>query len=132
MPRGTYLPRDLPNPPIYSKVNPADAPIVTLALTSKTLPLTKVEDLADTTLAQKISQLPGVGLVTHQRRPEAGRAHPGPIPPRWRPMDSAWKTCARRSASQSQSGQGQFRRSASGYTIDANDQILTGADYGRS
>src|SRR6059058_219252 len=61
---GTYLPRDLPNPPIYSKVNPADSPIVTLALTSEQLPLSKVEDLADTTLAQKISQLPGVGLVT--------------------------------------------------------------------
>src|SRR6202040_3526247 len=61
---GTYLPPDLPNPPIYSKVNPADAPIITLALTSKTIPLTKVEDLADTTLSQKISQLPGVGLVT--------------------------------------------------------------------
>src|SRR5438067_1956944 len=60
---GTFLPRDLPNPPIYSKVNPADTPILTLALTSKTLPLPKVEDLADTTLAQKISQLPGVGLV---------------------------------------------------------------------
>src|SRR5881397_2191720 len=59
----TYLPRDLPNPPIYSKVNPADTPILTLALTSKTLPLPKIEDLADTTLAQKISQLPGVGLV---------------------------------------------------------------------
>src|SRR6202162_2345180 len=60
----TFLPRDLPNPPIYSKVNPADAPILTLALTSDSLPLTKVEDLADTTLAQKISQLPGVGLVS--------------------------------------------------------------------
>ena len=60
----TFLPRDLPNPPIYSKVNPADAPILTLALTSETLPLSKVEDLADTRLAQKISQLPGVGLVS--------------------------------------------------------------------
>src|SRR6201997_2080555 len=60
---GTFLPRDLPNPPIYSKVNPADTPILTLALSSSTLPLAKVEDLADTTLAQKISQLPGVGLV---------------------------------------------------------------------
>src|SRR2546423_7765072 len=56
------LPQGLPNPPIYSKVNPADAPIMTLALTSKSLPLPKVEDLADTTLAQKISQLSGVGL----------------------------------------------------------------------
>src|SRR6476660_8424716 len=61
---GTYLPPDLPSPPIYSKVNPADAPILTLALTSKTVPLTKVEDLADTTLSQKISQLSGVGLVS--------------------------------------------------------------------
>src|SRR4029078_9182466 len=61
---GTYLPKDLPNPPIYSKVNPADAPILTLALSSDTLPLSKVEDLADTALAQKISQLPGVGLVS--------------------------------------------------------------------
>src|ERR1700751_199285 len=61
---GTFLPRDLPNPPIYSKVNPADAPILTLALTSKTLPLAKVEDFADTRLAQKISQLSGVGLVS--------------------------------------------------------------------
>src|SRR6266705_3278155 len=61
---GTYLPRDLPNPPVYSKTNPADAPILTLALTSDTLPLSKVEDFADTRLAQKISQLPGVGLVS--------------------------------------------------------------------
>src|SRR5499433_2920913 len=61
---GTYLPRDLPTPPIYSKTNPADAPIVTLALTSNTMPLAKVEDFADTRLAQKISQLPGVGLVS--------------------------------------------------------------------
>ncbi len=60
---GTFLPRDLPNPPVYSKVNPADTPILTLALNSQTLPLPNVEDLADTTLAQKISQLPGVGLV---------------------------------------------------------------------
>src|SRR6476660_2476569 len=60
----TFLPRDLPNPPIYSKVNPADAPILTLALTSDSLPLATVEDLADTRFAPKISQLPGVGLVT--------------------------------------------------------------------
>src|SRR5258708_37634828 len=58
------IPQGLPNPPIYSKVNPADAPIMTLALTSASLPLSKVEDLADTTLAQKISQLSGVGLVS--------------------------------------------------------------------
>jgi multidrug efflux pump len=61
---GTYLPPDLPTPPIYSKTNPADTPILTLALTSKNIPLSKVEDLADTRLAPKISQLPGVGLVS--------------------------------------------------------------------
>src|ERR1700685_95589 len=61
---GTFLPADLPNPPIYSKVNPADTPVLTLALVSNAMPLQNVEDLADTSLAQKISQLPGVGLVT--------------------------------------------------------------------
>src|SRR5689334_23789373 len=60
----TFLPKDLPNPPVYSKVNPADAPVLTLALTSASMPLPEVEDLADTRLAQKISQLPGVGLVS--------------------------------------------------------------------
>src|SRR5271169_6324053 len=61
---GNLLPSDLPAPPIYAKINPADAPILTLAVTSKTMPLTEVEDLTDTRLAQKISQLPGVGLVS--------------------------------------------------------------------
>src|SRR5208337_1066920 len=60
----SLLPPDLPNPPVYSKVNPADAPVLTLALTSDILPLPKIEDLADTRFAQKISQLPGVGLVS--------------------------------------------------------------------
>ena len=63
---GTYLPPDLPTPPIYNKINPADTPILTLALTSKTLPLSKVEDFADTRLAPKISQLPRghIGLLS--------------------------------------------------------------------
>src|ERR1700690_193924 len=61
---GNLIPSDLPAPPIYAKVNPADAPILTLGLTSKTMPLTQVEDFVDTRLAQKISQLPGVGLVS--------------------------------------------------------------------
>ena len=60
----TFLPRDLPAPPVYNKVNPADAPILTLALTSATLPLSQVRDLAETRFAQKISQLSGVGLVS--------------------------------------------------------------------
>src|SRR5262249_60484133 len=63
-PAAPFLPRALPSPPTYSKVNPADTPVLTLALTSDTLPLSRVQDAADTILAQKISQLPGVGLVT--------------------------------------------------------------------
>src|SRR5262249_27576948 len=61
---GNLLPADLPGPPVYAKVNPADAPIMTLALTSNTVPLTQVQDYADSRLGQKISQVPGVGLVT--------------------------------------------------------------------
>src|SRR5205809_1355480 len=76
---GTYLPRDLPNPPIYSKTNPAEAPVLTLALSSNVIPLSKVEDLADTVLAQKISQMPGVGLVTISgRRNTAVRVQSNP------------------------------------------------------
>src|SRR5579859_1661559 len=60
----SLLPSDLPAPPVYAKVNPADTPILTLAISSKTLPLTKIEDLVDIRLAQKISQRPGVGLVS--------------------------------------------------------------------
>src|SRR5271170_4750670 len=61
---GNLLPSDLPAPPIYAKVNPADAPIITLGITSKTLPLTQVEEIGETRLAQRISQQPGVGLVS--------------------------------------------------------------------
>src|SRR5258706_8289633 len=69
---GNLLPSDLPAPPIYAKVNPADAPVLTLALTSKTMPLTQVQELADTRLTQKISQLPGVGLVSLSGGPRPG------------------------------------------------------------
>src|SRR6202162_3746347 len=74
-----YLPRDLPNPPIYSKTNPADAPVLTLSLTSDTLPLPKAQDLAATRLAEKTSQRPGVGLVsiTGGQKP-AVRVRPNP------------------------------------------------------
>jgi multidrug efflux pump len=64
----SFLPTGLPNPPIYSKVNPADQPVMTLALTSDTMPLQQVEDLADTNMAQKISQVSGVGLVARSLR----------------------------------------------------------------
>src|SRR2546429_7765275 len=73
------LPQDLPAPPVYSKVNPADAPILTLGLSSRTLTLPQIQNLADTRLAQKLSQIAGVGLVTPsggQRPPVRGQAHP--------------------------------------------------------
>ena len=111
---GNLLPSDLPAPPIYAKVNPADAPILTLALTSKTMPLTQVEDLADTRLAQKISQLPGVGLVSDQRRAPPGGAHPGELPParRLRPQHRRSAHDARQR--QRQHAEGQFRRAEPG------------------
>ncbi len=68
------LPSDLPNPPVYSKVNPADPPILTLAVTSSAMPMTQVEDMVETRVAQKISQVSGVGLVTLSRRPAPGGA----------------------------------------------------------
>ena len=110
----TYLPSDLPNPPIYSKTNPADAPILTLALTSTDLPLDQVEDLADTRLAQKISQVSGRRPGEHQRRPEAGGAHPGQsdgaVVVRADPGGRAHRDRGR----QRQPGQGQLRRPSAG------------------
>ncbi len=73
----SFLPANLPAPPIYSKTNPADAPVLTLAITSNSIPLSQVEDLVDTRLAPKISQLSGRGTGEHQRRTEAGGADPG-------------------------------------------------------
>ncbi len=108
----TYLPSDLPAPPIYSKSNPADAPILTLALTSKTIPLSQVEDLADTRLAQKISQLSGVGLVTivgGQKPAVRVQANPTAALRLW---DEPGGLAHRPPASQRQPGQGQLRRAA--------------------
>ena len=92
----TYLPPGLPSPPIYSKSNPADAPIMTLAITSDNFPLPQVEDFTDTRLAQKISQVTGVGLVTHQRRTKTGGSHSGQSRPHFLPMALTWKTSALR------------------------------------
>ena len=82
---GNLLPADLPAPPIYAKVNPADAPIMTLALTSKTMPLTQVENLADTQLGQKISQIAGRRPGHHRRRPAARPCASRSTPRRWPP-----------------------------------------------
>ena len=110
----TYLPADLPNPPIYSKINPADAPILTLALTSSVLPLAQVEDLADTRLAQKISQLPGVGMVSisgGQKPAVRMQANPTALANLW--LDPGG-SAHRDRGGQRQRGQGQFRRHAPG------------------
>ncbi|HTU46597.1 MAG TPA: MdtB/MuxB family multidrug efflux RND transporter permease subunit [Bryobacteraceae bacterium] len=126
---GTYLPPDLPNPPIYSKVNPADAPILTLALTSTTVPLTKVEDLADTTLSQKISQLPGVGLVTISggEKPAVRiRANPTALAAYGLSLEDVRTALNQTNINEAK---GNFDGLRQAYTIGANDQILTPAGY---
>src|SRR5947209_13809542 len=126
---GTYLPPDLPNPPIYSKVNPADAPIITLALTSKPLPLTKVEDLADTTLAQKISQLPGVGLVSlsgGQKPAVRIRVNPTALAAYGLSLEDLRTALNQTNLNQAK---GNFDGLRQAYTIGANDQILSSSGY---
>jgi len=126
---GTFLPTDLPNPPIYSKVNPADAPILTLALTCDTMPLQKVEDLADTTLAQKISQLPGVGLVTisgGQKPAVRVQANPTALASYGLSLEDLRAVLA--SANQDQA-KGNIDGPRQAYTIGANDQIFSSAEY---
>jgi multidrug efflux pump len=126
---GTYLPPDLPNPPIYSKVNPADAPILTLALTSATVPLTKVEDLADTTLSQKISQLPGVGLVTisgGQKPAVRIRVNPTALAAYGLSLEDVRTALNQTNVNQAK---GNFDGLRQAYTIGTNDQILTSAGY---
>src|SRR5438477_373373 len=126
---GTYLPRDLPNPPIYSKVNPADSPIVTLALTSDQLPLSKVEDLADTTLAQKISQLPGVGLVTisgGQKPAVRIQANPTALASYGLSLEDLRSGLA---AANTDQAKGNIQGPQQSFSIGANDQIYSGDDY---
>jgi len=126
---GTYLPRDLPNPPVYSKVNPADAPILTLALTSETLPLSKVHDLADTRLAQKMSQLPGVGLVSlsgGQKPAVRIRANPTALSSYGLTLEDVRTAIA---ASNVNQAKGSFDGPSHAYTIGANDQLLSSTDY---
>jgi len=128
---GTFLPRDLPNPPIYSKVNPADTPILTLALTSKTLPLPKIEDLADTTLAQKISQLPGVGLVRISGGQKPGvriRVNPTSLAAYGLGLEDVRTALAAANVDQAK---GNFEGSQQIFTIGANDQILASGDYSK-
>ena len=125
----TYLPRDLPNPPIYSKVNPADSPIITLALTSDTLPLSKVEDLADTALAQKISQLPGVGLVSisgGQKPAVRIQANPTALASYGMSLEDLRTSLAAANVNQAKGVLDGPRQS---FTIGANDQLNSSAQY---
>src|ERR1700704_6922109 len=125
----TFLPRDLPNPPIYSKVNPADAPILTLALTSDSLPLSKVEDLADTALAQKISQLPGVGLVSisgGQKPAVRIQADIRKLAAYGLNIDDLRTTLGNANVN---TPKGNFDGPMRAYTINANDQIRNAGDY---
>ena len=126
---GTYLPADLPTPPIYSKTNPADAPILTLALMSKTMPLTKVEDLADTRLAPKISQLAGVGLVSisgGQKPAVRIRANPTVLASYGLNLEDLRSTIIAANVNQAK---GSFDGQHQSYQIGANDQLLSSADY---
>jgi multidrug efflux pump len=126
---GNLLPADLPAPPIYAKVNPADAPILALALTSKTLPLPQVEDFADTRLAQKISQLAGVGLVSisgGQRPAVRVQANPRALAAYGLNIDDLRSTIANANVN---TPKGSFDGPSRAYTINANDQLQTAEQY---
>src|SRR5437588_7195209 len=125
----SYLPKDLPNPPVYSKVNPADAPILTLALTSDSLPMSKVEDLADTILAQKISQLPGVGLVSisgGQKPAVRIQANPTALASYGLSLEDLRAALAQANVDQAKGILDGARQS---YTIGANDQLFSSEQY---
>src|SRR5450755_1079593 len=126
---GTYLPADLPTPPIYSKSNPADAPILTLALVSNDLPLSQVEDLADTRLTPKISQLPGVGLVSisgGQKPAVRIRANPTVLASYGLNLEDVRSALV---AAKANKAKGNFDGPHQAYQIGANDQLLSSADY---
>jgi multidrug efflux pump len=126
---GNLLPSDLPAPPIYAKVNPADAPVLTLALTSKTMPLTQIEDLAETRLAQKISQISGVGLVTISGGHRPGvrvRANPRALAAFGLNIDDLRTTIANLNVN---TPKGNFDGPAQAFTINANDQLPSAAAF---
>ena len=126
---GSFLPADLPTPPIYNKVNPADTPIMTLALTSSTMPLPKVEDLADTRLATKLSQVPGVGLVsvTGGQRPAVRiQANPTALAAYGLSLDDVRTAISSANTNQAK---GSFDGPTRASTIDANDQLKSAEEY---
>ena len=125
----TFIPRDLPNPPVYNKVNPADAPILTLALTSGTMPLSQVEDLAETRFAQKISQLAGVGLVSlsgGQRPAVRIQANPRALSAYGLTLEDLRVAVAAANVNQAKGAFDGPRRAS---IINATDQLLSSRDY---
>ena len=126
---GSLLPADLPAPPIYAKVNPADAPVLTLAITSDTLPLTEVQNIANTRLALKISQVSGVGLVTLS----GGQRPAVRIQVDTRALASFGLTLdnvrTAITAANANGAKGSLDGPTRAYTINANDQLLAAADY---
>src|SRR5271155_1015324 len=126
---GTYLPPPPPTPPLYSKTNPADTPILTLALTSKNISLSKVEDLADTRLAPKISQLPGVGLVSisgGQKPAVRIQANPTKLASYGLNLEDLRSGITAANVNQAK---GNFDGEFQDYQIGSNDQLLSSADY---
>lgn len=125
----SFLPSDLPMPPIYSKVNPADAPVITMAITSETLALPKIQDYVDTRLAQKISQLPGVGLVSiggGQRPAVRIQANPKALASHGLNLDDLRTAIGNANVN---TPKGSFDGPARASTIDANDQLRSAEDY---
>ena len=125
----SLLPSILPSPPIYSKTNPADAPVLTLAITSSSMPLSQVEDLVDTRLAPKISQLSGVGLVTisgGQKPAVRIQANPTALSSYGINMEDLRTALTNASVN---AAKGNFDGPRQDYQIDANDQLITSDDY---
>jgi multidrug efflux pump len=126
---GSLLPADLPAPPVYAKVNPADAPVLTLAITSDALPLTEVQNLVNTRLAQKISQVSGVGLVSlsgGQRPAVRIQADTQSLAALGLGLDSLRSAIT---SANSNAAKGSFDGPKRAYTINANDQLVTVDDY---
>ena len=126
---GSFLPADLPAPPVYAKVNPADSPILTLAISSETMPLTEVQNLVNTRLAQKMSQVTGVGLVTlsgGQRPAVRIQADTNALASVGIGLDTLRSAIT---AANANSAKGSFDGPKRSYTINANDQLVTAADY---
>jgi multidrug efflux pump len=125
----SFLPSDLPAPPIYNKTNPADAPVLTLAISSKTMPLSDVEDMVDTRLSPKIAQLNGVGLVSilgGQKPAVRIDANPAQLESYGLDMETLRSALVATSVNQAK---GNFDGPRQDYQIDSNDQLATGADY---